>query len=74
MEVIKGYDSNLEEVEASREDSYDDILLNAAAILDIPLSIEKLSLYRPNCAHTPNRELTVNSLKKKWTLGNYLMV
>lgn len=69
----KGYGSNLIEIEASRDDSYNNIISHASKVLRIRLDGKKLCLFKPSTACVPNMELTVKSCKKKWTLGNYLL-
>ena len=72
--MLKGYDSNLEEIEANRDDSYEDIISRVVTALHLPKVGQTFALYRPNTAHIPNADLTVNLQKRKWTLGNYLLV
>ena len=71
--VLKGYRSNLIEIEASRDDLYDTILSRATEALHIEPERRKIYLYKPSTACIPNMDLTVKSVKKKWTLGNYLL-
>ena len=70
--VLKGYGSNLIEMEASRDDSYE-TLSRAADALHIGSTRTKMCLYKPSTVCIGNMELTVKSVKKKWTLGNYLL-
>lgn len=72
--MIKGYDSNLEEIEANREDCYDQIVARAVKALNIPQRGRTFSLFKPTSAHIPNTDLPVKSTKRKWTLRNYLLM
>ena len=72
--VLKGYGSNLVEIEASRDDSYNTLLSRAAEALQIKSGRkDALRLYKPSTACIPDMDLTVKFVKRKWTLGNYLL-
>ena len=70
---MKGYDSDILEIQVNRGYSYEETVLSVATALGIHSSDRAFALYKSNTARIPNAELLVKSKHRKWAVGQHVI-